>query len=88
MIPVGVNVSVRESNSGIPDQAIAPAYEEETHGISDGPFRRKRFFQIENNQISFIDLLTAEHKALRRALKILRTMTDRVERGISTDDMT
>jgi hemerythrin-like domain-containing protein len=42
-------------------------------------------FQMENNQIGFIDLLTAEHKALRRALNILRTMTDRVERGISTD---
>ena len=40
---------------------------------------------IDNNQIRFIDLLTAEHKALRRALNILRTMTDRVERGISTD---
>jgi hemerythrin-like domain-containing protein len=40
---------------------------------------------MENNQISFIDLLTADHRALRRALNILRIMTDRVERGISTD---
>ena len=40
---------------------------------------------MENDQVRFIDLLTAEHKALRRALNILRTMTDRVERGISTD---
>jgi hemerythrin-like domain-containing protein len=40
---------------------------------------------MENNRIGFIDLLTAEHKALRRALNILRTLTDRVERGMSTD---
>ena len=40
---------------------------------------------MENDQIGFIDLLTAEHKALRRALNILRSMTVRVERGTSTD---
>lgn len=38
-----------------------------------------------NNQTGFIDLFTAEHQAIRRALNILRTMTDRVERGISTE---
>jgi hemerythrin-like domain-containing protein len=40
---------------------------------------------MDNNEIRFIDLFAAEHKALRRALNILRTMTDRVEGGISTD---
>jgi hemerythrin-like domain-containing protein len=33
----------------------------------------------------FIDLFTAEHKALRRALKVLKMMVDRVEGGIPTD---
>ena len=37
------------------------------------------------DHISFTDLLTKDHIALRRALNVLRTMTDRVEGGIPTD---
>jgi len=33
----------------------------------------------------FTGLLTKEHYAIRRALNVLRTMTDRVEHGIPTD---
>jgi hemerythrin-like domain-containing protein len=40
---------------------------------------------MENNQIDFIDLLTAEHKAIRRALSILKIMTDRVADGTWTE---
>jgi len=40
---------------------------------------------MDNDQIRFTDLLIKEHTALRRALNVLRTMTDRVERGIATD---
>jgi hemerythrin-like domain-containing protein len=45
----------------------------------------KEVFQMDSNQIGFTDLLIKEHKALRRALDVLRIMTDRVERGIPTD---
>ena len=37
------------------------------------------------DHLEFIDLFTAEHKALRRALKVLKMMTERVEGGIPTD---
>src|SRR5688572_25991998 len=40
---------------------------------------------MDSNQMGFTDLLIKEHKALRRALEVLRIMTDRVERGIPTD---
>ena len=40
---------------------------------------------MDSNEISFIDLLIKEHKALRRALDVLRTMTDRVECGTPAD---
>jgi hemerythrin-like domain-containing protein len=40
---------------------------------------------MDSNQIGFTDLLAKEHKALRRALDVLKTMTDRVERGTPTD---
>ena len=35
--------------------------------------------------MEFADLLTKEHKAIRRALDVLRTMIDQVEHGIPTD---
>jgi hemerythrin-like domain-containing protein len=37
------------------------------------------------DHVGLIDLFTAEHKALRRALKVLKMMVDRVEGGIPTD---
>src|SRR5262245_34995147 len=40
---------------------------------------------MDQDHVGFIDLFTAEHKALRRALHVLKTMTDRVEQGILTD---
>jgi hemerythrin-like domain-containing protein len=35
--------------------------------------------------MEFADLLTKEHKAIRRAFDVLRTMIDQVEHGIPTD---
>jgi hemerythrin-like domain-containing protein len=40
---------------------------------------------MDTDQIGFTGLLTKEHNALRRALNVLGTMTDQVERGMPTD---
>jgi hemerythrin-like domain-containing protein len=40
---------------------------------------------MHNDQTGFTGLLTKEHHVLRRALDVLRAMTDRVEQGIPTD---
>jgi hemerythrin-like domain-containing protein len=40
---------------------------------------------MENDQIGVIESFTDEHKALRRALSVLRTMTDQAERGTPVD---
>ena len=40
---------------------------------------------MNDNQASLSGFFTEEHKEIRRALEVLRVMTDRVERGIPTD---
>jgi hemerythrin-like domain-containing protein len=40
---------------------------------------------MNSNQVAFEDLFIEEHKTIRRALEVLKTMADRVERGIPTD---
>jgi hemerythrin-like domain-containing protein len=76
-----------QSSSSLKCKEVAPEKGRDSHSV-----RGKKYIGIlvarfarEVFSVEFADLLNSEHRAIRRAVNVLRTMTEQVEHGLTTD---